>query len=82
MAHYIFLLQQVDEEEKKFVEADQDKNGYLDAKEFTAFYHPHSYAHMHKFELDRTMLEHDKNPKDGKISLEEFLEDGGYRDGC
>ena len=70
-------FQQVDEEEKKFATADGDHDRLLDRTEFSAFYHPYSYEHMHKFELDRTMLEHDKN-KDGVLSLEEFLSEGKY----
>ena len=69
------LFQQVDEEEKKFKAADENKDGFLDKSEFNAFYHPYSHEHMHHFEIDRTMHDNDKN-KDGVLSMDEFIANG------
>ncbi|KAL3869094.1 hypothetical protein ACJMK2_041820 [Sinanodonta woodiana] len=71
------FLEIVDEDEKKFVKADIDKDGYLNKGEYIAFYHPYAYEHMHDIELSRTLRDNDKDG-DGFISKKEFLGEGHH----
>jgi len=66
------FLEEVEDERKKFVAADTNKDDALDKSEYVAFYSPFNYEHMHHIELERTMHTHDKD-KDGALSLDEFI---------
>ncbi|VDK83148.1 unnamed protein product [Litomosoides sigmodontis] len=57
-----------------FLTADQDKDERLSNSEFHAFQNPESFPHMHTALIEVTMKEKDKN-RDGKITLDEFLDD-------
>ncbi|VDK64237.1 unnamed protein product [Onchocerca ochengi] len=78
----VFDLQIVDADDKRLLEddkkfffvADQDKDGKLSNTEFHAFQNPESFPHMHGALIEVTMKEKDKN-HDGKITLDEFLDD-------
>mmetsp|Transcript_35765 Transcript_35765/g.111891 ORF Transcript_35765/g.111891 Transcript_35765/m.111891 type:complete len:341 (+) Transcript_35765:181-1203(+) len=54
-----------------FDEADKDKSGYLDVKEFHAFLRQLP-LNLTKREINMAMIEVDEN-QDGKVSLEEFI---------
>lgn len=71
----MFSSQMIEDDEAKFHLADQNKDGYLDLKEFCAFLHPYNYPYMHQYEIDRTLKLHDKNG-DGFIDFKEYLGEG------
>lgn len=64
----------VNDEKIKFNLADQDRDDKLKQDEYAAFLHPHNYDFMHKYEIERTLSEFDKN-QDGFISFAEYLRD-------
>uniref|UniRef100_A0A8R1TJS0 Reticulocalbin-3 n=1 Tax=Onchocerca volvulus TaxID=6282 RepID=A0A8R1TJS0_ONCVO len=64
----------LEDDKKFFFVADQDKDGKLSNTEFHAFQNPESFPHMHGALIEVTMKEKDKN-HDGKITLDEFLDD-------
>ncbi|VDO37545.1 unnamed protein product, partial [Onchocerca flexuosa] len=64
----------LEDDKKFFFVADQDKDGKLSKTEFHAFQNPESFPHMHAALIEVTMKEKDKN-HDGKITLDEFLDD-------
>ena len=59
-------------EKNRFENADLNKDGKLDIKEFTAFENPHNYEHMYDYELAFRLNKADMN-KDKQINFEEFL---------
>uniref|UniRef100_A0AAF5Q015 Reticulocalbin-3 n=1 Tax=Wuchereria bancrofti TaxID=6293 RepID=A0AAF5Q015_WUCBA len=64
----------LEDDRKFFFTADQDKDDKLSNAEFHAFQNPESFPHMHAALIEVTMKEKDKN-HDGKITLDEFLDD-------
>ncbi|KAL3998523.1 EF-hand domain pair family protein [Acanthocheilonema viteae] len=64
----------LEDDRKFFFTADQDKDEKLSNAEFHAFQNPESFPHMHAALIEVTMKEKDKN-QDGKITLDEFLDD-------
>uniref|UniRef100_A0A0R3QUB2 Reticulocalbin-3 n=1 Tax=Brugia timori TaxID=42155 RepID=A0A0R3QUB2_9BILA len=64
----------LEDDRKFFSTADQDKDDKLSNAEFHAFQNPESFPHMHAALIEVTMKEKDKN-HDGKITLDEFLDD-------
>lgn len=61
-------------DKRRFDKADKDKDGALNAEQFTAFLHPESDDDMKSIVVDETMEDIDKD-KDGKISLDEYIGD-------
>lgn len=57
--------------ENRFNEADTDKDGRLDKKEFAPFIHPFRYDNMVGHLVEDQLALYDKN-RDGMISMEEF----------
>ena len=51
---------------------DQNKDGYLDQDEYTAFTHPESFDHTKEVHLEQSFLDMDKN-NDGSITIEEYI---------
>jgi len=62
----------VHEDKVKFSTADVNKDGLLDAGEFTAFHQPYEHMHMVEGEMTHQMSEIDKN-KNGLVDVTEFL---------
>ncbi|XP_048758659.1 reticulocalbin-2-like [Ostrea edulis] len=69
----------LEEDKKKFDAADVDKDGALTKKEHVAFLYPADFPHMHDVEMERVLMDHDKNG-DGTITKEEFLADTDKND--
>lgn len=61
-------------DERRFREADRDRDGIATKEEFTAFLHPEDYDHMKGVVVQETMDDIDKNG-DGKIDLNEYIGD-------
>ena len=57
--------------------ADKDKDGKLSREEFSAFLHPETDERMSDIVVTELMEDMDSD-KDGVVSLEEYLEDGGW----
>ena len=64
--------QMLSRDERRFKQADQDKKGYLNKDDLTAFLHPEEYDHMKEMVIIETIEDIDKD-KDGKISLAEYI---------
>ncbi|VDN02160.1 unnamed protein product [Thelazia callipaeda] len=64
----------MEDDRKLFRAADDDGDGSLTIEEFQAFQNPESFPQMHFAFMEVTIAEKDAN-MDGKISLEEFLDD-------
>lgn len=75
--HVFLMVQVLEEDKKKFDAADVDKDGALTKKEHVAFLYPADFPHMHDVEMERVLMDHDKNG-DGTITKEEFLADSGF----
>ena len=45
----------VEEDHRFFQGADENGDESLNSEEYMAFFFPHNYEHMHKFELERYM---------------------------
>lgn len=67
----------VADEGAKFKAADTNGDGGLDVAEYSAFLHPQNYEHMHGLEIDRTLVDYDKNG-DGVVTFEEYLGECTY----
>uniref|UniRef100_A0A0K0G3P3 Reticulocalbin-3 n=1 Tax=Strongyloides venezuelensis TaxID=75913 RepID=A0A0K0G3P3_STRVS len=63
-----------DEDKNYFGAADLNNDNKLSKSEFYAFQSPEHHPHMHQVLIQHTMIEKDTN-KDGKISLDEYLQD-------
>lgn len=68
-------LQMVQDDEDKFSLADQNKNGFLDASEHTAFLFPADFEYMLDHEISRTLTDLDRNI-DGYVDFDEYLGEG------
>ncbi len=51
---------------------DQNRDGYLDQDEYTAFTHPESFDHTKEVHLEQSFQDMDKN-NDGSITVEEYI---------
>jgi hypothetical protein len=71
------MVQVLEEDKKKFDAADLNKDGALTKEEHVAFLYPSDFPHMHDIEMERVLVDHDKNG-DGTITKEEFLADSGF----
>ncbi|XP_015758332.1 PREDICTED: calumenin-like isoform X3 [Acropora digitifera] len=67
------LLKQMKMDERRWKAADLDHDGKLSKAEFAAFNQPWEYDYMHVVAAQENLEDMDKD-KDGKISLQEFLE--------
>lgn len=63
-----------DRDRRRWGQADQDKDGFLNREEFGNFLHPEEAAHMRDLVVTETFEDIDKD-KDGKITLEEYIGD-------
>lgn len=64
----------IHEDKELWKAADLDRDGQLNAHEFTAFNSPEEYSHMHEALYRLTMERKDKN-KDGLLDFKEFVSD-------
>lgn len=49
-----------------------NKDGFLDEKEYIAYFQPYDFPHMYEVEMERAMKDLDKDT-DGFISMQEFI---------
>jgi len=74
-----FSYQQMEaRDNRRWILADQDKNGELTKDEFKAFLHPEDADHMRDIVVTETLEDIDKDG-DGKINIDEYIGDM-YRD--
>ena len=57
---------------RRFIDADLDRDGQLNATEFAAFLHPHTQPHMHEVVVKETLEDMDQN-NDGLIDEDEYI---------
>lgn len=61
-------------DERRWKTADENGDGSLTKEEFTHFLHPEEAEHMKNIVIDETLEDVDKDA-DGKISLDEYIQD-------
>ncbi len=67
-----FSLKSIEEEKAKFVQADENRDGLLEASELAAFNAPYHYPHMAEHAVAETLRYQDRDG-DGQLSLAEYL---------
>ena len=69
---YIDLSKGTEKDQRKFVAADTNLDGYCSKEEFQGFVHPELLEHMKQFMVKETLLEMDTN-KNGFVEKEEYV---------
>ena len=66
----------MDRDKKRFMAADEDKDGKLSRDEFAIYLHPEDTPYMREVVITETLQDMDSN-KDGFVDMEEYMSECG-----